>query len=240
MICVVLMCCAEDVNAKTVSKNGFSYDDEDYTVTWKSERTFYVYTEKGGKLGTVKSIVGIAKLNGYTDYTLMVKLVTTPNDKCVKRNNGLAGYGFNEYVSVKTYVPGQLGEYRPDNPPETSTVEFSIGADKDGPSIGVNYSITKSDIDITAKCDTDKELFYEVFDYKPSIVNIFASNKYVANERSQYCMAQFETGKIYHTFKLTIDGRFGMSYGNDSRPIDIMHGYIRKATDTPIYCFKLR
>lgn len=240
MLCVVLLGCSSDVSARTVSKNGFTYDDSDYTVTWKSNQNFHVYTEAGEKLGTVEYTVGVAKLEGYNDYTLMVKLTMTPNNRKVTKSGSRKIYGLSEYVSIKTYVPGQLGEYRPVNDPKSNDVELSFGVDKEGASLGVSYTIENSDLDITAKCNSNTEMFYEVYDYKPSIVNPFASNKYVANESSQYGMAQFETTKSSYTFTMNIDGRFGASTDNESDPWDIIVNYVRKATVTRDFYFKLK
>lgn len=108
----------------------------------------------------------------------------TPNDYKAKIDSSSFAYGFSEYLSVKVTLPS-LDDYEPQNTPSTDTITFSIGADADGANVEASYSITHSDLDITASCNTATKTYYVKYNYKPSIANPFANNKYLANESIQ-------------------------------------------------------
>ncbi len=185
-------------------------------------------------------IVGVARFNKSNDYTIVIKMVMTPNSKKVNLDGSRYGYGLSEYVSVKTYVPTSLGDYVPINEPSSDIIDLSLGYGGKQALIGASYSIVSSDLDITAKCDTPNRKYYVVYNYLPSIKNPFADNKYVTNESQQYGIAQFETKNRSYIFNITYDARFGASKGNSSAPWDIYLNYVRSTVAKVDYTFTLK
>ncbi len=232
LICTMVLSVPCEADARVIDKHGFTYDTSDYTVTWKQSYKTYVYSEEGGLLGTLTYHIGMARLNGTNDYNAMIKLIMTPNDSKVKRKGSSYGYGLSEYVSFKTYVPGVMGEYSPENLPDNGKIGLSFGVDSSGLALGVDYTVDVSDIDIYADCYETTNRARFVYNYLPSIANPFADNTYVAKQSSQYAMFQFETSKSDYEFAVTTDVRFGASEDNDSSPWYIYMNYVRQTVKT--------
>ena len=233
--------------AATISRYGFSYDSSKYTVEWKVKQSIIVKSKTGAKLGTMTYVIGLAREKSGYNFLLLVKEVMTPNSQKVlidnSNNNKKYGYGYSEYVSIKAYLPGDLENYTPQNTPKTNSTTLSMGVSASGPSISASYTINNSDLDVTAKCDTTKDMFYIVYDYIPSIINPFASNKYVANESSQYGIAHFSTEKNTSSFGFYInyEAKFGVSSNESRSPLSIYNPdvWTKGNTATYFYEFKL-
>ncbi len=220
------------------SKYGFTYDTASSNVTWKTMYSFNVYSGAGGKLGTCSYVIGLTRSKGTNDYVLMTREVMTPNSSQVKINNVQYGYGFSEYVSIKVTLPS-LDDYRPQNTPSSDTISFSIGADSDGASVGASYSITHSDLDITASCDTSSKLYHVKYNYNPTIANPFGNNKYLANESVQLGAAAFHNSSDTVSFKINYDARFGAAEDNAASPWLVYMNYVQKATTSRTYSFSV-
>ena len=214
---------------EAASKYGFSYDTSAYKVKWSGMYSFNVFTDKGTKLGTCSYVVGLARDKGTNNYILMTREVMTPNNSKVKIDNYQYGYGFSEYVSAKVTLPS-LDDYEPQNTPAKDSINFSIGADKSGASVGASYSITHSDMDITAACNTAEKKYYIKYNYKPSLVNPLANNKYLANESIQLGAAAFHKAASEITFTMQYDARFGAAENNAASPLLVFYNYVKKAT----------
>lgn len=236
--CAVLTTGMSSIQVKAVTKNGFTYNASQYSsVVWKSQGNTKVYSSGDGLLGTLTYTVDVARYKSTNDYITMVKMVMTPYNSKVKVNQYWYGYGFSEYVSVSTIVPGALNDYKPKNDPSSNTVNLSLGYSKDGASIGASYDIVHKELDITAKCDTPKKKYYVVYDYKPNIVLVAASNKYVANESEQYGMAQFETSSKTQKITYNFDARFGAAEDNAASPLNIYLNDVFKQTKAVTHTF---
>lgn len=226
------------VLAKGYTKNGFTFDSDYYSVSWERGQSYNVYSSVGGKLGTLTYTVGRARYhNSKYDDTLLVRMVMTPNKSKVRINNEQYGYGLSEYVSVKSRLPGTIGDYRPTNKPSSNSVNLSLGFGKGGASIGASYTISRKDLDITAKCNTPSNTYYIVYDYKPNIANPLANNKYLTNESSQYGMAQFETRRKTYTATLCFDARFGAATNKAASPWLVYMNYVRGGVRTVNFKF---
>ena len=162
----------------------------------------------------------------------------TPNGK--HNEYGRTQYGFSEYVSVKSTLPtnARIIDYVPKNEPSSDSLDLSLGASSGGASIDASYTINHNDLDIEAKCNVKKRLFYEVYDYKPTLVNPFGSNKYVRNESFQYAMCNYDIKNNYNAITLKFDGRFGSAQNKDCSPLLINSSYIRGDTRTVSLFFK--
>ena len=226
MLCVLIVTPNE---VKAANKYGFSYDSDVYNVKWSTMYSFNVYTDLGTKLGTCSYVVGLAREKDTNNFVLMTKEIMTPNNSKVKISNCKHGYGFSEYVSVKVELP-TLDDYKPQNEPSKDTLSFSIGADLSGANVGASYSITHSDLDITSSCNTTTNTYHIKYNYKPSLINPFASNKYVANESVQLGAATFHKSKNKILFTMYYDARFGAAYNNSASPLLVFAGYVEKQT----------
>ena len=221
------------------TKYGFSYDESYYNVSWKAAQYLYVYSEVGGRLGTMTYYVGLARRKSTNDYIVMMKEVMTPNKSKVKINSSQYGYGLSEYVSVKTTLPS-LDNYYPQNDPGKDSISFSIGVSSEKKAeISASYTVTHSDLDITASCNTPNRTYYIIYDYDPSIANPFASNKYVANESVQMGEAQFETSSGTVSFVMNYDARFGAAENANCSPWLVYLSYVRKTTGSRSYSFTI-
>lgn len=235
LLCVV---CTSPIETYATTKYGFTYDSH-YKVSWRELKTFNVYTQAKGKLGTCGYVVGVGRQKKTNNYILMTKEVMTPNKRKAKIRGLNYGYGFSEYVSVKATLP-TLDDYKPQNEPSKDTLSFSIGADKSGANISASYSITHSDLDITSSCNTPNKLFYIKYNYKPSIANPCASNKYVANESIQLGAASFHTSNKKVSVTVNYDARFGVAENSNCSPWLICLNYIYKETDSETYNFTIK
>lgn len=241
--CLMLSCALLSVGmlsmpVNAVTKNGFSYNTAKFSsVIWKSQGSVNVYSSADELVGIMSYTVGVARYKGTKDYTKMIRMIMTPYNSKVKISKYSYGYGFSEYVSVSSVVPHSLDEYRPVNNPSSNSVNLSLGYSKDGASIGVDYSIVHNDLDITAKCDTPMRKYHVVYNYKPNIANIFASNKYLANESKQYGMAQFSTSNKKQNITYNFDARFGVAENNAASPINIYLNKVFKETKAIKYTF---
>lgn len=226
-------------SALASTKYGYTYDTDDYNVSWKAYESFNVYSEAGEKLGTCSYLVGLTREKKTNDYVLMGRQVMTPNKEKVKINKTQYGYGLSEYVSLKGTLP-TLDDYKPQNKPNKDVLSFSIGADSSGASVSASYDIEHNDLDITAKCDTPSKKFHIIYDYKPSMANPAASNKYVANESIQLGAAAFHTKKDTVDFSIKYDARFGAAKNSSCSPWLIYIDYVCKATKTREYSFTVK
>lgn len=222
MACCFLVLCGlfdvQQVDAEKVSKNGFSFDTSSYNVRWNNIYEFNVFSKKGGKLGTCSCVYGLARRKNTNDYVLLCKEIMTPNDKSVKINDIQSGYGFSEFLSLKTTLPS-LEHYYPTNQPKSDEVSFNAGFDSSKSfSIGASYTIKKSQLEITSKCNTPKKIYSIEYDYSPSIANPFGSNKYLANESYQMGYAQFSSSKKTISITMNVDARFGVAENDDASP----------------------
>ena len=55
-----------------------------------------------------------------------------------------------EYMSLKTTLPS-LNDYKPQNDPNTDSINIGIGVGKDGPSVSASYEVKTKELDITSK-----------------------------------------------------------------------------------------
>ena len=170
--------------------------------------SFKVYSTAGEVLGTCSFVIGLTREKKSNNYVLMMREVMTPNNSKVLIEHVMnkeisydrCGYGFSEYVSVKVALPS-LDDYEPHNTPKSDEITFSIGGNKDGVDVGASYTVTHEDLDITASCNTPSKTYYVKYNYKPSLLNPFASNKYVANESVQLGVASFHTKEKMYSLK---------------------------------------
>ena len=208
----------EPVTIEAKTKNGFTYDTKEFDVKWSKYEKIEVCSKEGGKLGTLSYLTGIARAKNSNDYLIMFKEVMTPNSKKVKLNYlNQKGYGMSEYMSLKTTLPS-LNDYKPQNDPNTDSINIGIGVGKDGPSVSASYEVKTKELDITSKCNTPQKLYQVVYDYKPHIPNIFGSNKYLANESVQMGMAEITSKKEDITFVVNYEARFGAAENKKRSP----------------------
>lgn len=198
--------------------------------------SFNVYSSAGKKVGTCSYVIGLAREKKTNDYVLMLREVMTPNNSKVLITGSTYGYGFSEYVSAKVTLPS-LDDYEPQNTPSSQTVDFTIGADSSGANIRASYSVTKSDLNITSSCNTPSKLYFVKYDYKPSLVDPLASNKYVANESIQLGAASFHSSSSTISFTMNYDARFGAASDNAASPWLIYINTVYKATTSRTYSF---
>lgn len=228
---------------KAYEKNGFTYNKAAFsTIEWKTKDSVDVKSTAGGLLGRLNYYIGVGRYKKSSDYIVMIAMAMEPNDQKVKLykvdNHMYYGYGFSEYLSVSTIVPGELGGYKPVNTPSSDKLTLSLGCGKDDTSVGVSYEIVHNDLDITARCSTSSDKYYVVYDYLPNIWNMTASNKYVANESQQYGMAQFTTDRRTQQITFNFDVRFGAAEDNAAKPWNIYPKKIFRATKSVTYTFK--
>ena len=224
------------VDAKT--KNGFTYDKKEFDVKWSKYEQIEVCSDEGGKLGTLSYLTGIAKAKKSNESLIMFKEVMTPNSKKVKLNYlNQKGYGMSEYMSLKATLPS-LNDYKPQNDPNTDSINIGIGVDKDGPSVSASYEVKTKELDITSKCNTPQKLYHVVYDYKPHIPNIFGSNKYLANESIQMGMAEITSKKDTITFNVNYEARFGAADKKNCSPGYVCVDYVKKNKAKRKYTFK--
>lgn len=53
-------------------------------------------------------------------------------------------------MSLKTTLPS-LNDYKPQNDPNTDSINIGIGVGKDGPSVSASYEVKTKELDITSK-----------------------------------------------------------------------------------------
>ncbi|MCR4928059.1 MAG: hypothetical protein K5927_08765 [Lachnospiraceae bacterium] len=228
-----------EADAATTSKYGFSYDTSLYNVQWKTSESIYVRNSSGYLLGTMTYYTGLARRKGTSDYIVMFREVMTPNPSKVYTEAGNKCYGLSEYVSVKSTLK-QLGDYKPQNTPATDTMSFSLGLGSDKKaSISASYDIKHTDLDITSSCNTPNNLYFVKYDYKPSIANPFASNKYVSNESVQLGEAQFDNTDNTIKFTVYYDARFGGAEDSKRSPWLIYLNYVKQKTGSKTYSFTI-
>ena len=80
---IVITSTVDSYAAKT-SRYGFTYNNSYYNANWKTMETIYVYSSKGGKLGSMSFVVGLARRKKTNNYLLMAKEIMTPNKNKVK------------------------------------------------------------------------------------------------------------------------------------------------------------
>lgn len=241
MVCCFLVLCGlfdvQQVDAEKVSKNGFSFDTSSYKVKWNNIYEFNVFTQKGGKLGTCSCVYGLARRKNTNNYVLLWKAIMTPNDESVKKNTLQKGYGFSEFLSLKTTLPS-LEHYYPTNQPKSDEISFNAGFDSSKTlSIGASYTIKKSQLEITSKCNTPKKIYSIEYDYCPSMANPFGSNKYLANESFQMGYAQFSSNKKTICITMDVDARFGAAENDDASPWLVYMNYVRSKKDSRTFSF---
>ena len=229
------------------SMNGFSYNEDEYNVKWyanhikqngkKEKMEFAVKTKKGTKgksLGTCTLKVGIARKKGTNHYVLMYRVAMTPSQKKVKLYGCIPnhGYGMSEYLKISTDLPS-LGEYQPSNQPKSDTIDVGVGVTS-GKELGINasYSVDIDELEITSKSDTSENRYCTVYDYKPHIPNIFASNKYFRNESIQLGTAEFTTDEKKFKLKIAVEARFGAAANKKRSPGCVLVGYTKKKSKT--------
>lgn len=246
----VFVCCScmffpIKVNGK--SKYGFTYGS-DYKVSWSRTEYMKVFTNKHKLIGTCSYVAGIGRQKHTNDYVLLTKETMSPRKKKVKfrlppqpyYNGHESGYGFSEYVSVKTFLPS-LDDYKPQNQPYHNKISFSIGADNSsGATVGASYTINHNDLDITSSCYTPDKMYYVKYDYKPSLVNPGASNNYVINESNQLGVAAFHTSKRNISFTIQYDARFGISRNSSCSPWCIYTNMVFARKMDHTFHFKLK
>ncbi len=235
----------EKAYATSITKNGFVYDDSVYNTRWMEKESVCVTTSEGKILGKMTYYVGLSRRKGSNDWIVMYREAMEPNSSKVKINSYQSGYGLSEYLSVTSANLPSLDDYLPVNTPNKDKVSLSLGISGSGAgasaNVSANYVITHNDLDITASCSTSTGKYYVKYDYKPGLVNLFASNKYVANESIQMGMAQFETKGLsdYVTIPVKYEVRFGAASNSKRSPAFIYVNYIRKASDSRVYQFKI-
>lgn len=223
------------VDAKT--KNGFTYDKKEFDVKWVDYEKIVVKSDEGGTLGTLSYLTGVARAKGTNDYLILFKEVMTPGTKKVKLNiYNQKGYGMSEYMSLKATL-ASLSDYKPQNDPNTDSINIGMGIDKDGPSVSASYEVKTSELDITSKCNTPKNLYQVVYDYKPHIPNVFGSNKYLANESVQMGMAEITKKKGKVNFTVDYEARFGAASKKNCRPETVWLDYVKNKKGSRKYKF---
>ena len=167
----------------------------------------------------------------------------TPNKEKVKVERSLTGtvygYGYSEYLLVTAILPGSLEDYSPENTPSTSSSTISVSSSL---AISASYTINTSDLKVISKCNTAKDIFSIEYDYKPSILNIFASNDYVANESIQKGMCIFSVPRNTVGFGFYVNFEYSFGYALTSKilPISIHKGVSRKNKTTFFFEYNVK
>ena len=202
-------------------KNGFDVNTKNYNIKWSTIQRIDVLSEKGGKLGTLSYMTGLARKKNSNDYIVMTKEIMTPNQKKVKTKGVLSGYGYSDLVTVETTLPS-LNDYEPKNRPltrDSMTISLGASAGSKGGSgeIGVSYTISHQDLDITSKCSTPARKYKVEYDYIPDLCPFpNHNNKYISYESDQYGLAEFTSNKKTIDFTVKYNAKFGTAM-NEAR-----------------------
>ncbi len=242
LLMLVLMLCSESgfymkkAEASEISEKGFAYDDSVYDTQWLAKESVNVRTSEGGLLGTMTFYVGLGRDKGSNFYVTMYKEVMEPNSYKVKINGSKSGYGLSEYLSVTSEGFSLLSDYYPMNAAyKEDTLSGFVGG------FSVDYEIAHRKLDITSSCSSSTGKYYIIYDYKPSVVNLFASNKYVANESVQMGMVQSEKrgNKNYIAIPVEYDVRFGAASDSKRSPAFIYWNWTEKAVVSRTFRFNI-
>ena len=197
----------------------------------------FVNSWSNDNIGLYSFVCGLARAKSTDSYIFMVRQVMTPLSGYYSQSVGQMaqkGYGLSEYCSFDVVLPS-LDEYTPKNTPAEDVIKTSISASTDlKATVNLQYDIRHNDVALGFTSNLAQKKYGMTYDYKPHVINPFASNAYFRNPSDQNCMAKFRTNKKNIHLNVNYEARFGASATKNANAIAIAKGviYSKKGTFT--------
>lgn len=245
IVSVILSSSIFTASAATVTRLGFTVNDENIHVNWAPDRsTQYVYAN-GVKIGAVTTklaraticksktnLTSVLTYDGKAQRTILARVAMEPLK--TKLTNGSYYHGFNQYCSVKYTLPAfeDYINYAPSSMPPSVTTSsnwsFSLGGGKkDGASgslsIGASTTTIREAFKILYNGGSSKRYYQVAYDYIPLNGLGTASkdtNRWLTQEHFAFFMyhvnEKVQTANGPTVWGLTFDVEFGYKQTSSS------------------------